>query len=90
MGTGFAAERSRIDEQEDKGESRKMFRTAAQVGAVGLEMGIAVAVGYFLGNWIDGKLDTTPLFGLLGLGAGVGAAGKALWRTARKLSKEQD
>lgn len=67
-----------------------MWRTAAQVGAVGLEMGIAVAVGFFLGNWLDGWLDTTPIFGLLGLGAGVGAAGKALWRTARTLKKEQD
>jgi len=87
-GTGFAVERSRIDEQEDKAESKQMWRTTAQVGAVGLEMGIAVAVGYLIGNWVDGKFDTTPLFGLIGLGVGVGAAGKALWRTARILNKQ--
>lgn len=87
---GFAPERWFIDEPEDRAESKKMLRTAAQVGAVGLEMGIAVAVGYFAGAYVDGKLGTSPTFGLIGLVAGIGAAGNALWRTARKLSKDQD
>lgn len=65
-----------------------MWRKAAQVGAVGLEMGIAVAIGYFGGNWLDGKFGTAPYLGLLGLLVGVGGAGKALWNTARTASKE--
>lgn len=89
-GYGIAPERWRIDEQEDRAERKKMWRTAAQVGAVGLEMGIAVALGYLAGAWVDGKLGTSPTFGLIGLAAGVGAAGNALWRTARKLTKDQD
>ena len=62
---------------------------AAQVGAVGLEMGLAVAIGYVCGAWLDEKFGTAPYLGLVGLLAGVGAAGKALWSTARKLNKDQ-
>jgi ATP synthase protein I len=66
-----------------------MLRTAGRVGAVGLEMGLAVAIGYFVGAWLDGRFGTTPVLGLVGLLLGVAAAGKALWSTARKLSKDQ-
>jgi len=66
-----------------------MRRTAVTVGAVGLEMGFAVAIGYFIGAWLDGKFGTTYL-GLLGLFVGVGAAGKALWDLARKLKKSEE
>lgn len=83
------ARRQRITEKEDKAEARQMWRNAAQVGAVGLEMGIAVAIGYFGGAWLDERFDTTPYLGLSGLLLGVGAAGKALWDAARKLSKDQ-
>ena len=65
-----------------------MWRKTAEVGAVGLEMGIAVAIGYFLGNYLDGKFDTAPYLGLAGLFLGIGAAGKALWRIARKLRED--
>jgi len=82
--------RKRIGEKEDKAETRRQLRTATRVGAVGLEMGIAVAVGFLLGNWLDGKFDTTPYLGLIGLLLGVGAAGKALWRTARKLEEKNE
>ena len=66
-----------------------MWRRAAQVGAVGLEMGFAVAIGFFGGSWLDGRFGTTPYLGMAGLLIGVGAAGKALWDTARKVSKDQ-
>lgn len=65
-----------------------MWRKAAQVGAVGMEMGIAVAVGYFGGAWLDSKFGTAPYLGMVGLVAGVGAAGKALWDTARRVNRE--
>ncbi len=67
-----------------------MWRKAARFAAVGLEMGLAVALGYLGGAWLDGKLGTAPIFGLVGLLLGVGAAGKALWDTARKAMKDQE
>jgi F0F1-type ATP synthase assembly protein I len=53
-------------------------------------MGIAVAVGYLGGNWLDGQWGTSPYLGLIGLLLGVGAAGKALWSTARKMQKDEE
>jgi len=58
--------------------------SAVAVMSVGIEMAIAITVGYFIGNWIDGKLDTAPWFLLLFLALGSAAAFRGLWRTARK------
>ena len=76
------------DQNDDRAESRRMWRQAVNVGAVGIEMGAAVFIGYLAGLWADNKLGTTWLW-LLGLLLGVGAAGKALWNTARKVSKDE-
>jgi hypothetical protein len=67
-----------------------MWKKTARVGAVGLEMGIAVALGYLGGRWLDGRLGTDPYLGLAGLLLGVGAAGKALWDTARGMRREME
>lgn len=83
-------ERRLIGDQEDRSEAKKMWRAAVDVGAVGVEMGLSVAIGYIGGWWLDEKLGTAPYLSLLGLLAGVGAAGNALWRTARRLKKEED
>jgi F0F1-type ATP synthase assembly protein I len=66
-----------------------MWRSAAKIGAVGLEMGLAVGIGALGGAWLDGKFGTTPILGIIGLLIGIGAAGKALWDTARRLSRDQ-
>lgn len=80
-------EERRIDEDKDRAETRRMWKKAARFGAVGLEMGLAVAIGYLGGNWLDGRLGTAPVLGLVGLVAGVGAAGKALWDVAREMRR---
>lgn len=55
--------------------------------SVGLEMGIAVFIGWLLGSWLDKKLGTSPWLMLLCLLFGVGAAFKALIDAARKASR---
>ena len=82
-------ERCRIGSDDDKAEARQLWRTAGRVGAVGIEMGIAVAIGHLGGVWLDGRFGTAPVLGLVGLLLGIAAAGKALWSTARKLKKDQ-
>ena len=66
-----------------------MWRTAGRVGAIGIEMGISVAIGGLGGAWLDEKFGTAPVLGIVGLLLGIAAAGRALWSTARKLSKDQ-
>jgi ATP synthase protein I len=52
-----------------------MWKLAGRYGAVGLELGIAVLLGYLLGSWLDKKAGTEPylmiLFVVLGAGAGI-------------------
>jgi F0F1-type ATP synthase assembly protein I len=60
-----------------------MWHQALRASAVGIEIVAALAIGYVVGAWLDGKLGTrflTPVFVLLGAGAGV----KALARVARE------
>ncbi len=75
--------------QNDKAEARQMWHKAAGVGAVGIEMGFVVAIGLFGGNYLDRWLDTKPIFVLVGAAVGVLAAGKALWRTAKQMRKDE-
>lgn len=68
-------------------EARKQLKEAAGVGALGIEMGLAIVVGYFAGRWLDGRFDTTPYLTWFGLLCGIGAAGKGIIRTARAYQK---
>ena len=51
---------------------------------VGIEFAFSVIAGLFLGNYVDGKLDTAfPFFTLLGLVGGVTAGLTLLLRTLK-------
>lgn len=69
-------------------EARKQLKETAGVGAVGIEMGLAVAVGYFLGHWLDGLFETTPYLTYFFLLIGIAAGFKGLYRVARKHSDQ--
>jgi ATP synthase protein I len=60
-----------------------MWRTAAQTGAVGIEIALCLVIGYFGGDWLDGRFHSTPWLKWIGFGAGIGAAIKALVRVTR-------
>lgn len=64
-------------------ESRKMIRDSGRFGAVGIEMGISVAIGLFAGRWFDRRFETDPWLTILGVVFGLGAAGMAGWRVYR-------
>ena len=70
-------------------DQKQMWRLAGRYSAVGLEFGIAIAVGYFLGDWGDRQLDTAPYLMILGVVVGAGAGMKALLRVARKVNLEK-
>jgi ATP synthase protein I len=73
-------------------EARKMWQTAASTGAVGLEIALAIGIGYFGGQYLDRKLGVAPWLTWVGFAVGVGAAIKALVRVVRSYQKslEQD
>ena len=64
-----------------------MWQVAGQAGAVGMEIVLAVLVGYLGGQWLDRKAGTAPWLQWIGLVLGVGAAINALVRVTRAYNK---
>jgi ATP synthase protein I len=60
-----------------------MWRIAGFTGAVGIEVAVAIVIGYFGGGWLDRKFGTAPWLTYIGFLAGIGAAIKALIRVTR-------
>jgi ATP synthase protein I len=71
-------------------DAKNMWRIAGTTGAVGIEIAVAVLIGYLGGTFLDRKLGTTPWISYAGLLAGIGAAIKALVRVIRSYRREVD
>ena len=56
--------------------------------AVGLEMGISIAIGIGAGSWLDTRYGTRPVFFWVGFVVGLGAAVKAVVDAVGKIRKE--
>jgi len=69
-------------------EGRKELAKAAGASTIGIEMGLAVAFGYFGGYWLDGKLGTGPYLMYFGLFIGFAAGFKSLFRIAARYKRE--
>ena len=57
--------------------------------SLGLEMGLAIIAGLWIGQWFDQYFKTAPWGQILWLAAGFGAAFKAIWRALKNLQKAQ-
>jgi len=68
-------------------ETKRMWAIAGSTGAVGIEIAVAIGIGYFGGRYLDQKLGTTPWLMWLGFAAGVGAGIKALIRVVRSYQR---
>lgn len=66
----------------------KMWRIAVKYSAVGIEMGLAIAMGWFGGSYLDGKLGTKPYFAYILLGCGIAAGFLGLYRVARDFKRD--
>jgi ATP synthase protein I len=60
------------------------------VASVGIEMGLAVVVGWGIGYWLDRKFDTAPYLMLLFLLIGSAAGFKGLFRAAKEARSASD
>lgn len=56
---------------------------------VGLEMGIAVGIGYYAGFWLDERFGTKPYLMLLMLLFGIGAAFKGLFAAVQRARRDE-
>jgi ATP synthase protein I len=72
--------------QEDSGKGYQFFRMA-KLSSVGLEMGIAVALGSGIGYWLDKKFGTKPWLMLVFLLLGVAAGFKGIYTAAREATR---
>ncbi len=70
-----------------KNKGRRAF-DAYSMASVGIEMGVAVFIGWAFGQWLDRKFDTEPWLMLVFLLVGVGASLKAVLRAANKAKSQ--
>ena len=68
-------------------EAKKMWAIAGSTGADGLEIAVAVGIGYLGGQYLDRRLGVAPWLMWVGFAAGVGAGIKALMRVVRSYQK---
>ncbi len=65
------------------------YKEFAPFLTLGFQMAAAVLILFFLGNWIDSKYDTSPLFSLTGVAIGtVGGLIKFI-RSVTQLGKQK-
>jgi ATP synthase protein I len=74
------------------GASAKIRRVyeAASASSVGLELGLAVVVGWAIGHWLDGELGTDPFLMIAFLLLGIAAGFKGVLRVARQAKREAE
>ena len=89
-GTTTEPGRDPVQQQREPGRVPKILRAAGGYGVVGLEMGVSVALGIAGGMWLDGKLGTRRVFGMVGLLLGVAAAFRALWRIMARARRDAE
>lgn len=70
-------------------DAKKMWLAASKVSYIGLFFGVAIALGYFTGHWLDGKFHTEPWISFVGLLIGIAAGFKELIRIARQYQRDE-
>lgn len=59
-------------------------------GTVGLELALSIFLGLFVGQWADAKFGTGPWLTIIGVGYGVAAGVRALYRAAKQATREAE
>lgn len=67
-----------------KGTKLEQAYRTFSIASVGLEMGVAVLIGFGIGYYLDKWAGTEPYLMLVFLGVGIAAAFKAFFRAARQ------
>ena len=62
---------------------------ALRLTGVGFFIGLSIVLGTFAGLWLDGKLDTKPLFMVAGLVVGLVVAFYGVYQMVRPLMNDK-
>lgn len=68
-------------------EQREQLKRLGSLSTIGLELGLSIAFGYLGGQWLDGKLGTEPWLKWIGLGLGLAAGARSLYRVVRRAQR---
>jgi len=68
--------------QKEKRKNRNSMQSVVPYLDLGLRFALSIALGVYLGYWLDSKLSTTPLFILLGLALGATSGFLTIYRAA--------
>jgi ATP synthase protein I len=72
---------------EKKPEDSRGLARLLRLSSVGIEMGVAVAIGWGIGYWLDQRFGTKPWLMIVFLLFGVAAGFKGMIRAAREASR---
>ena len=64
------------------------WKQYGRYGSVGIELILSMALGYYGGRWLDGKLGTHGWLTWIGFAVGVYAGFRSLFVTAKKMQKD--
>jgi F0F1-type ATP synthase assembly protein I len=85
-----------LDKNSGDPSKKKKDRTYAQIALLGSVPGILVAaplIGFFAGQWADGRFKTAPYLTILGIVLGFIAAGREIYRLVKRaqdMEKDDD
>jgi len=79
----------KLDTKDDRARRGSAWRKTWYSTSLGIEIAGCIVAGLLLGRWLDLKIDTYPVFMLVGFAAGVTAAGKAIWRVVKRETMEE-
>jgi F0F1-type ATP synthase assembly protein I len=66
------------------------WKQYGRYGSLGIELILSMAVGYYVGRWIDAKVGSTPWIALIGFLVGVYAGFRQIFRAAKRMTAEAE
>jgi ATP synthase protein I len=63
------------------------IREMSYFASLGLQVALSIFIGYFIGQYLDGRLDTSPWMTVIFFILGVAAAGRNIGLGIKKLRK---
>ena len=70
------------------GDGKSKWYKTMQYSSIGIEFAASIAVGAFIGGWLDHLFDTSPWLLIFWTLCGIGAGFKALLRVTKQFLKE--